>query len=208
MNGLYRYLSIKSVAHATDRFEEGCICIGIELLAKILHMYIKHVRESREVEAPHMVEDALACQGLVWMTHEVLEQRVFLQGELYGLAALGDGARARVEFDVAHGHERRQTLFRPSEHRVDARDQLFKGERLREVVIGARVEEFYLVFSLIARGEDDNRRLHAFLACLAGDGRAVYAREHEVEHDEVVLLAVEEDAGLCLFTLGNPVDGK
>src|SRR3989344_6129522 len=72
-NGLYRYLSVKPITHAAHCFKEGIVCIGIELLAKILHVYIKNVREAREVEAPHVVHDGLARQGLVRVPHEALE---------------------------------------------------------------------------------------------------------------------------------------
>ena len=79
--------------------------------------------------------------------------------------------------DLDHGLRRRR---RPAEHCPQPREQLVDAERLRDVVVGARVERGDLLPLLADRREDDHRRL-APRAELPADVGAAPVREHEVE---------------------------
>ena len=72
--------------------------------------------------------------------------------------------------------------------RADARDEHDERERLGEVVVGAGVERLGLVVLAVLRGEHEYRRPVARLAELVADLVAVDARQHDVEHDRVVLV--------------------
>ncbi len=71
--------------------------------------------------------------------------------------------------------------------RAQAREQLLERERLHEVVVGAAVEAGDAVLDGVARGEHQDRRPHVVSAQAAADLEPVEARQHHVEHDDVVL---------------------
>ena len=75
----------------------------------------------------------------------------------------------------------------PAEHRVDAQRELARAERLGHVVVGADLEADHPVGLLAQRGQHDDRDV-ALLPQPAAHLDAVDARQHQVEHDEVVRL--------------------
>ena len=98
-----------------------------------------------------------------------------------------DLARRRVEPEVADLEHRRPLHGSPPHERPQPREELGERERLRQVVVGARVETGDAVVDAVARREHEHRRPHAVLANPAADLEAVDPGEHEVEHDRVVL---------------------
>src|SRR5262245_54906229 len=66
----------------------------------------------------------------------------------------------------------------------DASQKLARVERLRQIVVRADLETDDPVDLLAHRGQHDHRQLGA-RAQVAAERKAVFAREHEVEHDQV-----------------------
>jgi hypothetical protein len=75
----------------------------------------------------------------------------------------------------------------PAQHRLDARQQLARRERLGHVVVGSRFEAGDLVGLRAARGQDDDRNMpRAFLLTQHPRERhARHAREHPVDERKV-----------------------
>ncbi len=64
-------------------------------------------------------------------------------------------------------------------------------ERLGEVVVGAHLEADDAIDVVALGGEHDDRDVVARRAQAPADREAVLAREHEIEHDEVVAHALQ-----------------
>ena len=60
-------------------------------------------------------------------------------------------------------------------------------ERLREIVVRARLESAHAVVDGVARGEHENRSLDAVLARVSADVEPVATRQHDVEYDDIEL---------------------
>ena len=114
-------------------------------------------------------------------------------------------------------HRRRGPPGRPSQQRPDPGDEHGEGERLGEVVVGAGVERLGLVEVAALGGEHQDRRPVAGLPQVGADQVAVAARQHDVEHDQVVaalgrhpqpVLAVEGDLDGVALGLEAPLDGR
>ena len=94
-----------------------------------------------EVVAPDPLEDDRARQHLPRVAHEELEQRELGPRQLDRPAAArtsrvpGSSSRSAKRSDVAV-----VLVARPAQQRAHAREQLLERERLRHVVVGARVE--------------------------------------------------------------------
>ena len=94
---------------------------------------------------------------------------------------------AGIQPQVAH-LEHRRALDRATPHqRPQPCEELGERERLRQVVVGPRIETRDAVVDRVARGEHEHRCPDAVLADPAADLEAVDAGEHQVEHDRVVL---------------------
>ena len=72
---------------------------------------------------------------------------------------------------------------------MDARQQLARVEGLGQVVVGADLEADDAVDVLDLGGEHDDRRRVVGRAQAAADRQAVFAGQHQVEHDQVDGLA-------------------
>jgi hypothetical protein len=64
--------------------------------------------------------------------------------------------------------------------------QLLEGERLGQVIVGARVQAGDPVVDLVAGGKHDHRRLDPVLPEPAANLHPILLRDHEVEDDRVV----------------------
>ncbi len=78
-----------------------------------------------------------------------------------------------------------------AQHGVDARDQLARIERLGQVVVGAHLEADDAIDVLALGGQHDDRHRLARAAQAPADREAVFAGQHEVEHEQVRRVALQ-----------------
>ncbi|MNF92432.1 hypothetical protein D3C84_750770 [compost metagenome] len=73
--------------------------------------------------------------------------------------------------------------------RFDSRRQLRQGEGFDQVIVGTGLEALQPVVELVARSQHDHRGVAPGIFAQAfAQGVAVDARQHDVEHDQVVML--------------------
>jgi hypothetical protein len=77
---------------------------------------------------------------------------------------------------------------------LDPRQQLAHAERLGQVVVGPHLQAHHAIHFVGARRQHQDRDVH-LLAQNAAHLKAVQAREHHIEHDEVGLLATGDGEG-------------
>jgi hypothetical protein len=94
----------------------------------------------------------------------------------------------------------------PPHLRPDARQQFLHVERLREIIVGARVHAGDLVAPAIACRQDDDRHLAVGPPPLFKDRNAVHLRQAEVEDDDVIGFGLAEEEPF--FSVVRGVDGK
>ncbi len=133
------------------------------------------------------------------MLHQHLEQREFAGGEGDVLAVLRQTARGEVEAERAELHRLRLGGRRagrrggraPPQHRLDAREQFPRVERLGQVIVGADFQPDDAVDVVALGRQHDDRQGFAAAAQALADGEPVLARQHQVEDHQVVALARE-----------------
>ena len=100
-----------------------------------------------------------ARQHLPRVPEEQLEQRELGASELDGQVASAYLTRPEMELEIREAEHVRRVVAvrRPSEQRAKSCKQLRKRERLREVVVGSRIEPGDAVVDLCTRGQHQHR---------------------------------------------------
>ena len=160
----------------------------VDLSAQALDVHLDEVRHRIEAVVPDVLGDVGAADDFALPPHKVLEQRVFLRGELNGAPAALDAARARIDGEILDRQDRGRERGPAAEQRADPREQLGKVVRLGQVVVGAGIEALDALVRFPARGQHQDGRRDAFRAQLAAHVEPVDAGQEDVEDDEVVVV--------------------
>ena len=122
------------------------------------------------------------------MGHEKMQQAKFRRAHIQGFTGAGYLVRRGIQLQAVKINNVLGKLRRTAaQHRLDARFQLTKAERLGDVVIGTRFESLQLVFFGTARGQQDNgqrfgTRIAAKFLCQLD---AADAGKHPVEQRQI-----------------------
>jgi len=117
---------------------------------------------------------------------EHLQQAVFL-GRQYNAHAIAEhGARRQINREMPDLDHRlaRSAAGLAAQRRAGARQQLGHAERLHHIVVGAGLEQSYLVRVAGAHRKNDDRHRGPSPEALH-DARAIHVRQVEIEHDQV-----------------------
>ena len=120
--------------------------------------------------------------------HEKVQQLELGGAHLERLPLEGHAVGAGVEHQLANGHAVADLLgSTTAQHGTDPRQQLLRGERLGDVVVGTRIEPSDLVgFIAPGRQHQDRDRLGAAVRTpLACQRQAALPRQHPVEQDDI-----------------------
>src|SRR6185369_5855130 len=111
------------------------------------------------------------------MLYEVLHHLELARAKLQRAPALRRLEGLEVHLNVAEAHllDLFERLRRATQDGLDSRHQFEEAERLRHVVVRARLEAEHLVYLLPARGEHDDGRVVARGAKLAANVEAAHA---------------------------------
>ena len=176
----------------------GCDGIGLDLFAETADVHRQRPGVERGGVAPDPLHQLLAGEDVVRVRGEEPEQVELLdrQGQL--VAGVCRLAAAGVESCLAE----LERLGGPvdqrcsAEHGSDAGGELAWRERLGHVVVGAELEADDPV-GLVAAGRQQDHRQVAARADPAHQLQPVGAGQHDVEHDELRLLALEQTRARC-----------
>lgn len=181
-----RFGRADDVADAADGFDE--IARGAEFLADAFDVSVEGAAVDFLVVAPDGLEDVVAVERFVISLAEVEEEAEFGGGDVgwFAVEVEFDGVFIEaeileLEIDGAGG------VGGALEDGGDAEHELFGAEGFGHVVVGSEFEAGDAVFGLGAGGEhDDGGFVGAAISFeLFEDGDAVFAREHEIEDDEI-----------------------
>ena len=100
-------------------------------------------------------------------------------------------ARDEIHLQIADRQLRRIGHAAAPDQRADAGEQFGEREWFDQIVVCARIETGDAVFQRVARGEDQNRRLHATLAERAQNLEAVATGQRQVQEHHVECLGVD-----------------
>ena len=138
-----------------------------------------------------MVFDPFAREHDAAVADHVFEQGKLLGRERDRAAAARDMVRGGVDREVGDGEDIGRAAAVLARDDTQPRQKLIKRKRLDEIIIRPGVEPAHAVGYAVFRREEDDRRLAAALAHLRQERKAVHARHHHIEHNGVILRALQ-----------------
>src|SRR6266511_3193182 len=166
----------KPVPGRSHGFDRG---VRPELLAHAPHAHVDDIRARIEVVSPHLGEKPLAAHDLTRALGEIQEEAKLAMRQIDGSVVQPYLPSGEVELEPPGPQDALVRIVNadPAELRPDAGDQLIKGERLLNVIVGAEVEPTQLRRQVGARGENQDRKVALHPSQLPQHGQPVDARE-------------------------------
>ena len=175
------------VADAAHGLDQAGLTLGLGLAPQVADVHGEVLRVGAEVVVPDAVVDRRVVEHDTLVAHEQLEQVELglREIELTGAAPGPPGRRVDAQIGQLHDLVPGLRRLRAAQQRPQPCQQLVQLERLREVVVGARIEPGHPVTGLRPRGEHQDRDLVAVGAQHLAHRQAVDDGHRHVEHDDV-----------------------
>ncbi|CAM2147124.1 hypothetical protein PT2222_10068 [Paraburkholderia tropica] len=198
--GLADFLQqIAETAHRDD-FDTAVF----ELLAHAVHVDFDRGIAEIAAEVREVILQLRLAHDAAMTQQQHFEHGEFARREFERLVVVEDAAVDAREAHAAERHFRtRHVAVRAAatHHGANARFEFGGLERLEHVVVGARIEALHAVVQLVARGEDDHRRVTIALTEAREQRHAVDAGQAQIEDHELMAILRE-----CLFGEDAVVD--
>jgi hypothetical protein len=156
-----------------------------ELAPQPADVGVERLRRPPPVLVPDRRHDLVARHRLAGAHDEERQEIELLRRELELAVAAPRPPRRRVDPDVRHCPLHIAVALAPAQEGAYARGEHRERERLREVVVGARIEAEDLVELRASGGEDEDREIGMVRPCAPADLDAVEVGQTDVEDDEV-----------------------
>ena len=193
-----------AIADAADRLDRIAPSRERELAPKVCDVDVDDVRQSVVVTVPDVVDQLAARHDRARAPGQEVEQRELAGRERDRHARSRCHVRRRVDRHVTDRDRRADRLRRPAQQRTHPGRELGEVERLREVVVRARVEPTHRVDDLVPGREHEHRRHVALFAHLPAHIGAVTVGKAEIEDHRVVRHG--RDRMACIECRGDEVD--
>jgi hypothetical protein len=133
---------------------------------------------------------------------QTLENVELDRSQIDGVALDFDRSTRQIQLDGSDRSAISRLHRRTSKSRLDASEEFLRPEGFGQIVVSPEFEAPHLVVCLLSRRQDQNGDVR-FPAKLLEDVEAVFARQHEIEDDEIVVLRIFTT---CLVALLDPGD--
>ncbi len=190
--GTCRGRDVEHEATPTQRNDQRNFLPLIELAAQPAGVHVDDVGVRVATVFPHVLHEFCPTHHPAGMPGEVVQEGELLGGE-HDLARTSAHHAARgIDDQVAEDQFGGEHLTAATRQRAQSREKLAEIERLREIVVGPRVEAGDALLHRVERGEHEDRYRVLRGAERPADFQPVGPRHEDVEdHDVVVVLQPE-----------------
>ncbi len=152
-----------------------------------------------------MLHQLGARDDLAAMMREIGEQAVLEACQLHRIAVHRHAAGAGVDVERSDFDLRRRKASGPAQQRTQTRQQFFRVEWFRQIIVRAGVETRNLIAPTIPRREDQHGHGAAVLAPFLQHAHAVELRQAKIQDRRVIGFGVAEE--MALFAVARGIDG-
>src|SRR5262245_44921416 len=158
-----------------------------ELRPQVVDVGVDGIRRARAAARPGLVEQLVTRQRLAGVAEEAFEEGELARAEVDLAAASGDPPGRFVEADRTDLQDRRRPAGTGGSPREcpQPRRQLLVGERLDQVIVGARVEAAHPVVDRVAGGQHQDRQLGPLPPEATSHLEARHVGQPDVENDRL-----------------------
>src|SRR5690242_13699928 len=161
--------------------------IGLEFLAQLHHVRVHRPRIRKRLVSPDGIQDHVARQRTVRVLEEVSQQVILGRRQLQLVAAPRDYAAVQIDFRVREVKDLVRVRRSTAQQRPDPCQQLARAEGLDYVIVGADLEQQYLIHLIAHRAQHDDRRLDLRRSKLLADIHATHAGQAQINQHQVWL---------------------
>ena len=178
-------LCAEPVTRAAQRVDQFDVEAIVDFAPQPANEDLEHVCERIVVLVPDVRSDRSAIDDLLAMANEELEQRKLFRRQLDLSTAATNAMRSKIDLEIGDCRDFGQRSWSTSRKRIQTRDELAEGERLREIVVGAGIEPAYAIIDGVAGGQHQNGGADTALSEVSAKIEAVAPGEHDIENDDV-----------------------
>jgi len=158
---------------------------GFDFFAKKMDESVDGVFFNLAAVAPQDILNGLPRDNFSLISGEKLQEAEFGERKKNFVAFAKGAERGDVEHQIADFEDIFDFRDDAAPECADSREKFGEGKRLGEVVVGTGVEALHDVAEGVAGRKHEDRHVFYAATKLAGDFEAVYARQHDVEEDDV-----------------------
>src|SRR5215472_14410373 len=133
-------VGLQHVSNAANRLNELLAATSIDLVAQIVHVDIDDVRKCVKVLVPHMLGDHRSGEDAARVSHQIFEQRIFLESQVDPLPSPNYFTGRRIEDQIIDLEYAKALGGSSAKKGSNPRQQLIDGEWFGEIVVGSGVE--------------------------------------------------------------------
>lgn len=189
-----------ALAVNVDDFNIGIL---LEVLAELRDVHVHGASVEVVVVDPNFLKSVVALKNFVGVSSEQTEEFAFLGGELARFSITREGLLLGVEgvgTNLVDGFLTVLLALYATQDGLNAEGQFLHGERLSQIVVGAKLEAFKDILLQGLGGKEHDGHFCVAHAHLFGQRETIFLGHHHVENTEVKL-AVHKLA-VAFFTVG------
>lgn len=166
-----------------------------QLLAQAVHDHLHRVGARIAVQVEDLVEQMHLADRLAGLVQQCGQRSVLTRRERQRLARQQECLASGVELQGPATQTRKRPAAAAADERHQPRFQLGQRERLGEEIVRAGIEPAHAFIQCALRGEDQYRRAIVARAHVGQHGKAILARQAQVQHHCVKFSGAQEGFG-------------
>lgn len=178
---------------------------GVDLVPQVVDVDVDEVCAGVKVVVPDVLGNDTAAQDAILVSEKILEQCVFLHGEIDGPAGALCPMCHGVEFEIGNLQESRLVGPSSPQQRADTCKQFNDCKWLREVIVGPAIKSGNFVLGGGFRRKHQDRGRSSVGTKRLCQLQAVLLRKHDIQNHEVVRFRLDHHH--APLTVKRHVDG-
>src|SRR5947207_8325917 len=180
-----RSFGLQAVPDTVHGMDELRIAFHSNFLTQAIDVHLDEVRPRIKVDVPDVLDDLRASHHFRRAAEKEFQQREFFGSQRNCAACAAHASLMPIQFQIAMAEDA-AARGAPPDERANSSEQFGYREWLRHVIIRARIQTLHSLLDEAARGEHQNRSIHAGITQFAANLQSTQPRESDIEQNAVI----------------------